>query len=51
MDGCHADLVNESQSAGFYEAVFEGSNLASGIYFYSIQSGNFRETYKAILIK
>jgi len=44
-------LVNEYRSAGIYEVEFDASLLPSGIYFYSLQAGNFLETKKMILIK
>jgi photosystem II stability/assembly factor-like uncharacterized protein len=44
-------LVNETQNAGTYEVTFEGSNLASGIYFYQLKTDNFIETKKLILLK
>lgn len=45
-------LVNNEQvSAGFKEVEFNATNLASGIYFYSIQAGDFKATKKMILIK
>ncbi len=44
-------LVNENLSAGNYEAVFNGSNISSGVYFYRIQAGNYTETKKFTLIK
>ena len=44
-------LVNERQSAGNYEVNFDASNLASGIYFYRIQSGSFIQTKKLMLLK
>jgi cytochrome c2 len=51
-----AELVNEEQNAGFYENTFNGSNLASGIYFYRIiaqaQGKNaFTQVKKMMLIK
>jgi hypothetical protein len=46
-----ATLVNEIKQAGNYEVKFDGSKLASGIYLYRIQSGNFNYTRKMILIK
>jgi hypothetical protein len=36
---------------GFHEVVFDGSELASGIYFYKIQSGSFSAVKKLVLIK
>ena len=35
-----ATLVNEKQSPGTYEVNFDGSNLASGIYFYKLSVGS-----------
>lgn len=44
-------LVNEEKTIGNYEIEFDGSNLASGIYLYRMQAGNFSDTKKLILIK
>ena len=53
-----ATLVNKNQSAGNYEVQFDASassatarNLTSGIYFYRLQSGNFVESKKMVLVK
>jgi photosystem II stability/assembly factor-like uncharacterized protein len=46
-----ATLVNEKQTAGMYEITFDGSRLASGIYFYKIETGNYSEIKKMLLIK
>jgi len=45
------NLVNEFKPAGYYTVSFNGSNIASGVYFYKIQAGNFSETKKMVLIK
>ncbi|MCH8033587.1 MAG: T9SS type A sorting domain-containing protein [Bacteroidetes bacterium] len=46
-----ATLVNEVREAGSYEIQFNANNLSSGIYYYKIESGNFVETKKMILLK
>ena len=45
------DLVDENQSAGSYRISFNATELASGIYLYSIKSGEFYSTKKMILLK
>ncbi|MCX6164518.1 MAG: YCF48-related protein, partial [Ignavibacteriae bacterium] len=44
-------LVNEKQSAGTYEATFDGNNLTSGVYFYRLTTDGFNETKKMLMIK
>lgn len=46
-----ANLVDEKLQAGSYEYAFNASHLTSGVYFYTLQTGNFRETKKMMLIK
>jgi len=46
-----ASLVNEKKNAGSHTVNFNGSNLSSGMYFYKIESGNFVETKKMLLMK
>jgi hypothetical protein len=45
-----ATLVDERQSAGTYKIEFN-KPLASGVYLYRIQAGNFIESKKMILLK
>lgn len=44
-------LVNKIQGEGEYILKFDGSNLSSGVYFYTLSTGNFVETKKMLLIK
>jgi PKD repeat protein len=46
-----ATLVDEIKQPGNYEVNFDGSNLASGIYIYSIKMGNETLTKKMFLMK
>jgi len=46
-----ATLVNEEKPVGNYEAVFNASHLASGIYYYQLRTGDFIQTKKMVLIK
>lgn len=44
-------LVNAEQPAGYHSVMLDGSRLASGIYFYRIEAGEFRKTMKMMLLK
>jgi photosystem II stability/assembly factor-like uncharacterized protein len=46
-----AKLVNERLKAGNYSVIFDGTKYSSGIYFYRLQTNNFSETKKMLLIK
>ena len=41
-------LVNELKQAGRYEATFNASHLASGVYMYRLKAGSFVETKKLL---
>lgn len=44
-------VVDQRMSPGTYSVSFDGSNFASGVYFYSLVSGDFKDSKKMILIK
>ncbi|MCB0750400.1 MAG: T9SS type A sorting domain-containing protein, partial [Ignavibacteriae bacterium] len=44
-------LVNQKQKAGNYEVSFDAKELSSGVYFYRLQSGDFIQTKKMMLLK
>lgn len=44
-------LVNREMDAGYYDIMYNASNLVSGIYFYRIEAGTFVSTKKMILVK
>lgn len=44
-------LVNQKLQAGEYQIEFSGKELASGIYVYRIEAGDFKDTKKMMLIK
>ena len=46
-----ARLVNDTKQTGNYEVSFDATGLPSGIYFYRLQTPNFTQTRKMILLK
>jgi len=44
-------LVSQNLTTGEYEVNFNGMNLSSGIYFYTLKTDKFSETKKMILVK
>ncbi|GBD86624.1 starch binding domain protein [bacterium BMS3Abin03] len=46
-----ATLINEEQTSGVYEVTFDAKTMASGIYFYTLNTGKFVSTKKMILLK
>ena len=46
-----ATLVNHEQTAGNYKVTFDASRLSSGVYFYSLRTGNFSAVKKMMLLK
>ena len=46
-----ATLISKKQSAGNYTVRFNGENLSSGLYIYSLRTENFSSNKKMLLIK
>ena len=46
-----ATLVESEQRAGTYETFLDGRSLASGVYFYRLSAGQFRDTKKVLRVK
>ena len=49
-------LKNEEQDLGFYQVQWKGTNdygrkVSSGVYFYAIQMGDFKQVKKMVLLK
>jgi len=44
-------LVNEEMNPGIYKVNWNASNQPSGVYFYRIETGDFKDTKRMILIK
>ena len=44
-------LVNEHKDAGMYNIAFDASGIASGVYFYKVESGDFSSIKKMVLVK
>lgn len=46
-----AVLFDGVKQAGFYEATFNGTSLASGVYFYKMVSGDFTSVKRLVILK
>ncbi len=46
-----AELANTNQEAGSYDINFDASNLSSGLYIYTLNTGNFTSSKKMMLLK
>jgi len=46
-----ASPINEEKPAGIFEVEFNATALSSGVYFYSLQAGEFFDVKKMLLIK
>jgi hypothetical protein len=46
-----ATLVDDMEEPGEKRATFDGSALASGVYFYRLRAGDFVQTRKLVLVR
>jgi hypothetical protein len=46
-----ASLVEGKMSAGYHEITFNSANLSTGIYFYELQSADFKQMKRMVLVK
>jgi hypothetical protein len=46
-----ATAVDENRLAGIHQALFDGGNLPSGVYYYRILAGQFNTIRKMLLVK
>ncbi len=46
-----ATIVNGEVEAGYHEIQFNGSGLASGVYFYKLTAGGFAQVRKLVLVR
>ena len=46
-----ATLIENEMAAGSYKFEFNGTNIASGVYFYKLSAGNFSNVKKMVLLK
>jgi hypothetical protein len=46
-----ATLVNKKQPAGSYKVQWDASSISSGIFYYYLGAGDFREVKKMVLLK
>jgi len=44
-------LVNEEKAVGAYEVQFDAAKLPSGVYFYTLKTGNFAQSNKMVLLR
>ena len=44
-------LVDTHQESGYHEVRFDGTNVASGVYFYRLRAGEFSQTRRLMLVR
>ena len=48
---CVATLVDETEEAGNHDVRFDGSGLASGVYYYRLRAGEYVATKRLVLVR
>jgi hypothetical protein len=43
-------LVNGAADVGRHQVILDGSNLSTGVYFYLLHAGDFKETRKLVIL-
>jgi hypothetical protein len=46
-----AKVIDEQKSSGSYKVPWNAEGVTSGIYFYTLTTGSYKETKKMILLK
>jgi hypothetical protein len=46
-----AILLDDTKQAGNYSVIFDASNLASGVYFYKMETSDFTDVKKMVVLK
>ena len=46
-----ASLINEQKQAGYHQVEWDATGFTSGVYYYQLVAGDFRELKKMILLK
>jgi hypothetical protein len=46
-----ATMVNGELEAGYHKVTFDGSDLASGVYFYRLRAGEFVQSMKLVILR
>ncbi len=46
-----ATLVDDTRPAGYYSEQFDATGLASGVYYYRLQAGDFVDAKKLLLLR
>jgi hypothetical protein len=44
-------LVSQFQNAGTYEVTFTATNLSSGVYFYKLETSDFKDVKRMVILK